>query len=216
MDIKVYTAVFGEYDRLKPYPGICFTDKAQDAAEWEYRIERFNTIGPRRCARQHKCLSHMFVDAEYTIWHDANLRLKLPPEAIIKEYLPSGYDMSLGRHPFRDCIYEEAEEVKRLGVADPRIVDLQMYKYRRNGYPEHHGLVETGIVIRRHSAQIKHFNVMWWLEIANGACRDQLSFNYVAWKYGVPFHIMRGRDGRWDSELFEYQHHKKESQWMML
>lgn len=213
MNVKVYTAIFGQYDRIRPYDGgICFTDKAQDVEGWEYRVEKYNTMNARLTARQHKCLSHMFVDAEYTIWHDGNVRLKMKPEDIVERFLPVGYDIATFGHPNRNCIYDEAAEVLRLGYADPEKVDRQMKRYADDGYPSRFGLVETRVVVRRNVQRINQFNVLWWLELKDGACRDQLSFNYVAWKLGIAYNIIPGWSA--ESDVMEYFFHEKDHGWM--
>ncbi len=47
----------------------------------------------------------------------------------------------------------------------------------------------------------------WWSEIEQGSRRDQLSFNYVAWKNGLQFKIIE-EDSR-DNQFFGYTPHMK-------
>ena len=47
------------------------------------------------------------------------------------------------------------------------------------------GLVEAPVILRRHTAAIRALNEAWWAELVRGSRRDQLSFNYVAWKLGL-------------------------------
>ena len=62
-------------------------------------------------------------------------------------------------------------------------IDSQLERYRKEGYPEGNGLVQSNIVIRKHNSEscIKLMEA-WWKEIYEGSHRDQLSFNYALWK----------------------------------
>lgn len=62
-------------------------------------------------------------------------------------------------------------------------MDAQMERYRNEGYPEHNGLIDSGILVRELKNQ-KVINLMetWWQEVLHGSKRDQLSFNYACWK----------------------------------
>jgi len=72
----------------------------------------------------------------------------------------------------------------------PEIIKQQIDKYRKNNYPENNGLVSSKILFRRHNSVIASFNELWWNEIAIHSKRDQLSFNYVAWKSGFNYFII--------------------------
>ena len=43
------------------------------------------------------------------------------------------------------------------------------------------------MILRRHTDAIRRLNEAWWNEIVRGSRRDQLSFNYVAWKLGLSY-----------------------------
>ncbi len=59
-----------------------------------------------------------------------------------------------------------------------------MTRYKREGYPRNNGLVAAGLIARKHNRRVIQFCRRWWQETKNGCYRDQLSFNYVLWKYG--------------------------------
>jgi hypothetical protein len=55
-------------------------------------------------------------------------------------------------------------------------------------------LVETSVLLRRNTAAVRRFNEAWWEEVEKGSCRDQISFNYVAWKLNQTYgHIPGSR-----------------------
>lgn len=199
----IYTAVFGGYDTLNPvtngygHSHICFTDRAQKAAGWVFIEDVWRANTPRRAARMRKVLSHQFLpDAKYSIWVDGNIELptSISPDTLISAYLKDA-DMAAFAHPNRDCTYQEAVACARLHKDDPSVLERQVLKYRRKGFPSGSGLVATGILIRRHTEQVREFNEAWWAEICRYSVRDQVSFMYAAWKTNTRCRIIPGRIG---------------------
>ena len=189
--IIVYTACFGGYDEIRPVivesdaQFVAITDSDAEIAGWEVVNVGQAPEDPRRIARLYKTLAHRILPgADVTIWHDANVQLLVPPELLVSEWL--GYaDLAAPKHPSRDCAYGEANACikKRKGNADT--INAQMRGYSEEGYPEHTGLAETRVVIRRNTENVALFNEVWWSQLSTKSVRDQLSFNYSAWKSGV-------------------------------
>ena len=75
-----------------------------------------------------------------------------------------------------------------------------MERYQKEGYPRHNGLITGMVILRRHNEK-DCIKVMehWWTEIKYGSKRDQLSFNYVAWKNKLKFSYIDG-----DSRINQY------------
>ena len=62
------------------------------------------------------------------------------------------------------------------------IINLQIEKYKQLEYPEHNGLIASGILFRdHHDEQVIKLCEDWFDEVTNYSRRDQLSFNYVCW-----------------------------------
>ena len=76
----------------------------------------------------------------------------------------------------------------------------QVKRYLDEGYPQHNGLATNPIILRNHNDS-EVINVMedWWTEIKYGSRRDQLSFDYIAWKNDFNFVYLQG-----DSRNNEY------------
>ncbi len=91
----------------------------------------------------------------------------------------------------RDCIYDEELAVVALGKADISETRMQMIRYAQEGFPQHYGLCETNILVRRHNSD-GCVNVMdkWSEQILNHSHRDQLSFNYCLWKLNYTIGII--------------------------
>ena len=161
--VVVYTAQVGGLDSSRE-DILCFTNQRGFKES-------------RRAARMYKALSHRFVDADYSIWIDSILRLKVQPEELLP--LLNGKDIAVIRHPTNTSIYQEAEDVKKLKMDGLDIIDSQIEHYRSKGYDSNGEMAMTGFMIRKHSKKIEKLNNAWWSEICAGSGRDQLSFNYV-------------------------------------
>jgi hypothetical protein len=67
----------------------------------------------------------------------------------------------------------------------------QVNKYKEEGFPKNFGLVQSGIIFRKHNdtSCIKLMEA-WWKELEVESHRDQLSFNYAVWKTKVNFNYV--------------------------
>ena len=199
----LYTAITGRYDQLR-HPGripagwqcICFSDEPQSCPGWEHRTLLRSEIlpDPQRTARKCKILSHKFLpDAEITVWIDGNFEVCGDLDEIVATFLAK-HDIAAFRHTTRNCIYQEAAAIIKFEKDDPRIVLGHLARYFREGYPRHNGLVATGVLLRRHTEQVVKLNNLWWDELTRGSKRDQLSFNYAAFRVGVPYNTLEVED----------------------
>ena len=117
------------------------------------------------------------------------------------------YDHSQNQLDPRSCIYDEGKTILDLGMKnggnykdDPNIISRQMKRYRDEGYPAQNGLVVQMEVLRRHN-QVDVLDAMehHWVELKYNSKREQLSFNYIAWKNNLKFSYIQG-----DSRHNEY------------
>jgi hypothetical protein len=213
--ITVITALTNCNDELRDdFPGddskyVAFLDKdsrdKNDSLLWEVRDACDKFKEPRRNAKIHKVLPHLYVDTDISIWLDANISLNVSPEELVKLWLGDD-DIAVCKHFERTCIYEEGEVCKTYQLDDPRLIDEQMSRYKKNGYPENNGLAECGVIIRRHTPQINRLNEKWWAEICRGSSRDQLSFAYC-----FPEYKAIEANARYNP-LFNYEEHKVKRQ----
>lgn len=143
---------------------------------------------PRRFSRRFKILPHELFSCEYTLWLDGSLQLlQVPPLSLL-----DGADLAVFRHRTRNCAYDEADVCSAALLDRPWRIASQMDRYRKEGYPSKAGLVESGFLFRRMSADMRAFDEEWWAEYDRGSCRDQLSFGYVARKMGMKITYLDG------------------------
>jgi len=123
----------------------------------------------------------------------------------------------------RNCIYDEAQAILNFGKINsertpergiknwkdnPKLITNQVNRYSLEGYPKNNGLATNPIIIRNHHNLdvIKNMED-WWLEIKHNSKRDQLSFNYIAWKNQFNFVYLKG-DSRNNEYFIQTGKHK--------
>jgi len=205
--VVVYTVIIGAYEPLlTPYVShpsieyVCLSDTPMpERPPWQTRLVPRQIEDARRESRRFKTLSHRyFPEAEYTLYHDGNIRLK---DIEFLDWL-TGHDMAFCIHPRRDCVYEEAEACIEARKGSREEIEAQIARYRAEGYPEKAGLGTTTVILRKHTKEVRRFNEAWWGEYSNGSARDQLSFNYMCWKLGMGYDLVPG--GLYGSDRFEW------------
>ena len=204
----VYTSVFGNYDDVvKP--------KLPEGWDWKFFSEE-NSLpiyeDNMRNAKRYKILPHRFLkEYEISIYIDGNYIIKRDVNELVDRYLNDANAVfhnhnSQPAYDKRNCIYDEARTILMFGEKNmkitpergmknykdnPEIIVNQMKRYMNDNYPEQNGLITGGVILRRHNEK-DCIKVMedWWKEIRYGSKRDQLSFNYVAWKNKFKFNYM--------------------------
>ncbi|EJZ22147.1 glycosyltransferase domain-containing protein [Rhizobium sp. Pop5] len=216
-NVVVYTALLGPYDSLKlslagPVSHLCFTDQVLPRRPpWRILpVKPSTTLDQRvRLARHIKLHPHLYLpEHEYSIWIDACLQ----PSGLLLDAI--GYlgehDLATFAYPStygpRNCAYEEAAACIARRKDDPSKILMQIKRYREEGFPENYGLVETSILVRRNTVRARDFCAGWWSELEHGSRRDQLSFNYVAWRkdmlYGtLPGHRTNSAFATWAAHM---------------
>lgn len=213
----VYSCVTGKYDKVmttilgsQALPEddvsyVLFSDQHKvettylatgNHIEWSIRPPKWkHPLCQRRTARWHKVNSHvLFPDAEFVVWFDGSQRIK--PIQVHKDLvLPcmTDHDIAAFKHPDRTCVYQELAACKKLKKDNAALMESQIQVYRKAGYPPFNGLVETACLVRRHTPEAILFNKSWWDQLQNYSYRDQLSFNYAAWKLGIKYGCVPGR-----------------------
>ena len=137
--------------------------------------------------RKLKILGYQNLADNYTMYIDASIEIKGSVFVFAAQW---EYDLTLLQHRGRDCIYQEANAVVSWKKDEPKIVYEQIGKYAKEKFPHHAGLIQTGLIIRRRNKELDDFMDAWWAEVEKHSKRDQLSFNYVAWKRKKEYDII--------------------------
>ena len=213
----IYTAIFGDYDNLAEpqyvpdgFDFICFTDNREletpSDSKWKVKYVKPLYSDSTRNARKYKILPHRFLsEYDVSIWIDGSQHIVGDFNDLLVNHL-SDRDMACFDHlqcrlDPRGCVYQEAQAILWLGNNDPNknfkdnpeLVVNQVKKYQKEGYPQNNGLITSGVLLRNHNEPtIIEAMELWWEELKYNSKRDQLSFNYVAWKTRLKFNLMDG------------------------
>ena len=115
----------------------------------------------------------------------------------------------------RDCVYKEHKAIidiyKERGILKDDLVTIknQITRYKKQNYPHENGLISATVLFREHHNQhVKKTMETWWNEIKNGSKRDQISFNFSAWKNNFKPYIIDG-DVRNNAYFYMLGKHRK-------
>ena len=204
MKIAVITALSGNRERLYDpkivYPDVdyyAFVDTPQNTTKWIIKPLLHFTMDKkyqgRRNAKPYKLAPHLFVPGyDFYVWHDVSHELVADPTLIIKDYLTDDKDLALFRHTQRNCLYQEALELKKLGYDSEENINRQMLFYRNEGMPENNGLYELSAFVRKNNEKTQALGLAWTEHIARFSSRDQLSLNFLIWKMGINVSVLPG------------------------
>lgn len=216
--IVVYTAITKDYDDFRDpkfvsnqCDYVCFTDDPNlTSTIWDFKPFPPIHLDQIRQCRKLKIMAHQFLpEFDYSIWVDGNLAIIGNIDELIDQCFVQGkHEFYTFKHPWRDCIYKEAKECNKQGKDSEKIIRKQMKLYRAKNYPENNGLIESNVLFRsHHSSAVMKIMEQWWNEVSNYSRRDQLSFNYIAWKNNFHYGYLPG-NSRGESNYFlhRYEH----------
>jgi hypothetical protein len=230
MRIAIYTSIFGGYDdliddqfQMDGVDYICFTDRDIKSKTWKVVKSTPIYNDSNRNAKKYKVLPHRYLkDYDWSIWVDGNIKVI---SDIRGTCLGDSYKVYDHTQVFdnRNCIYDEAQTILNFGKINserepergikawkdnPELIVNQMNRYISEGYPKQNGLATNPIIIRNHNSTNVVKNMEdWWLEIKHNSKRDQLSFNYIAWKNNFNFVYLQG-DSRKNEYFLQTGKHK--------
>ena len=204
----IYTSVFGGYDEVVE----------QSSNGWDWKCFSEDTHTPiyednNRNAKRFKVLPHRYLkDYEYSVFIDGNMSVRGDLNELVDKYLVDSnvafFSHSNNNLDGRNCAYDEARTIFELGDKNmkatpdrgilnykdnPFVIEKQMNRYIDEGFPKNSGLITGMVILRRHNkADCIQTMEDWWTEIKYNSKRDQLSFNYSAWKNNLNFNYMEG------------------------
>ena len=198
---------------------VCFTDNPNYKSDvWDIVLIS-KIYGGARDSKKPKILPHRYLqNYDISVWIDGDVKITADINDLVDKYLDDK-DYAVFNHEFcglsttgnlnvRKCIYDEAKFIKWLGDNHPKkhykddltVINNQVERYRKEGYPVNNGQARNTILIRRHNNKhiIKTMED-WWTEVKYGSKRDQLSFPYVSWKNKLDFNFINEDidDNKW-------------------
>jgi hypothetical protein len=171
--VIVYTANFGGFDTPKTYPlpVRIFVDDEH--------------ANPRLGAKFWKTHPQAVAeDGQLAVWIDASLNVVVPDLERRIEVALGDADLLLVRHPWRDCIYDEAVASRAGEKYDDQPLEAQVEAYRAAGHPEHWGLAAGSFFAVRIGPYTTALMEDWWEENVGWSIQDQLSLPPLLRKHG--------------------------------
>ena len=194
----VYTAMLGKYDKVrsivkeKGYDYFILTDQTQieNNSGWtilnvEKHIKNLN-MNIFKKQRFFKTHPHLFFkDYDLSIYLDSTFEIKGQLDEFLLRILTPKLSIYVLEHPDRNTIFKEMDVVMALHKDSNETIFSVKKKYNDVNFPDISGLAECCLIIRKHNDLFcKNFMNNWFYEIQYNSHRDQLSFNYILWKFG--------------------------------
>lgn len=190
----------------------CFTDRPEDVhGPWRplsADVIGLNAKDSNRFVKMHPHRMPQIADYDVTVYVDGSIEIVGDLMPLLDSCAARPETVQMFRHPFRDCLYDEALACARSGHDTVFTIGQQMRRYRGLGFPANHGLFEANVIYRRHGPEVESMMQAWWSEYRAGARRDQLSLPYVAWRCGLKIGDMGPSDPRFGQQYFRLQPHR--------
>ena len=180
MTVAVVSAIFGGYD--KPSPPLpqsedcsftLVTDRPGKVFGWDVVVEHSDEH-PRMASKWPKLRPWEYapLDAHTWVWIDGAFQIR--SETFVAEAVAaSDAPVSMWAHPWRDCLYDEAEASVPLAKYATTPVLEQAEHYRAQGFPEHAGLWAAGLIVYR--KRCTELADAWQAEMERWGYQDQIS-----------------------------------------
>lgn len=228
----IYTILTGGYDDiLQPlvidvrFDYVLFSNdfKEENIGVWQVRpIPIPPEIKPndnQRLSRYPKMHPEtLLAEYEASLYHDANIQItdqwvyERFVELIDKNVDYAGMQLSVLATEYnktpRDDVYEHAYDMCMRGVIHDTEAIKECNTLYKNGFPEHFGLNENGIIFRRHNERMQQVDEMWWWWIVNYTKRDQLCYMYCLWENNIPLvYFLPPGENLYNTSHLCIQHH---------
>lgn len=194
--IAILTAVYDDYDTIKPtlpQEGVdvdwVFVTDTEDMADagkemgWRVVYEPRPGVHPNRAAKRPKFLPWQYTTAPASVWVDASFRIR--SSTFAKDAMLYADPIAQFAHPWRDCLYAEAQVSKGLAKYAGEPIDEQADRYLTQGHPWQWGLWATGVIARWHTDPVRELGLAWLDETDALSFQDQISQSYVLRRTGL-------------------------------
>ena len=198
-DVAIVSAIYDGYDLLKPVlpqagvdvEWILVTDdevlrEESRALGWRVVFEPRPGVHPNRAAKHPKYEPWKYTDAPVSVWVDASFRVVSDRFAVeATAGLTDDEPIAQFQHPWRDCLFAEADASVGLAkyAGEPSLEQAE--SYRAAGHPEGWGLWATGVIARRHTEAVRKLGWLWLAETYRWSFQDQISQPFALRETGL-------------------------------
>lgn len=220
----IYSSVIGSYDDLlqpkevdNRFDFVLFSNCLPEGNNgvWQVRRIDYTNYTQAKIARYVKTHPETLLpDYEASLWLDANINI-VGREIYDRfvELFENNTLVASVKHLAYDCVYNEMFSVLDFRYESEKVVVKWGHELRKQNFPKHAGMFETGLMYRRHSsAVVKELDAIWWKYIDAYSKRDQLSFTVALHEKNLSCELFlpEGKTVR-DSEGLKFVKHKNET-----
>jgi len=220
----IYTCLTGGYEKLpqpevtaEDFDYICFTDDQSDgetrAGVWQVKPIPFVAADKARLSRYPKMHPHILLpEYDYSVYIDANVVIcNNAFYELVNSKIDSGVLLSGIKHKDEDCMYREFYNAyKNRKLRNEIITAVKEYYYiKAQGFPEHFGMYEANVILRRHNHEkVVRQCELWWETYNKFTSRDQLCYMFTIWKSGIPVdYLIYPKNGERNFDYFHLIEH---------
>jgi hypothetical protein len=175
--ITAYTVILRQYDNLRTPKAVgggryvCFTDRPRSIPPWETQAFPQIAGDPARNCRIPKCLPHLLLDADISIYMDGAFTPLVSLDRAAD--LLGDADIALYDHPGdNESYHDERNWYRTFHGYIPDDIERTYQRYVAEGIPADRGWFAGGLVIRRHNERVERFNELWFADYIGGQCSN--------------------------------------------
>lgn len=159
---------------------------------WEVVYKEPSEEDSELSAKVYKILPHLeFVSYTHTIYIDSDKYVvDCNLDNLLEKTLGNNKEFAALKHRVTDCTYEEIQRQKKRAKDKAENFDSIRQRCIESGLPEHYGLTDNSILIRKLTSSVVLAMQSWWLEISNYCKRDQCSLQKVLYQTQLPFNYL--------------------------
>lgn len=174
---------------------ICFTTIEEKWGTTEgvwkfYKIDNTDNWEKSKIETEYCILAHEILkDYDYSVWINHSIMIAGEIEHFCKVYAEGNSFLGFSQCN-EDCLYSDISYTQM--ATDDLNIEMRkrIHRYKKEGYPEHNGLIDCCIMIRNHhDKQLQKVMNEWWEESQDFSVIEKNCFNYVAWKNDFPFSL---------------------------
>ena len=151
----IYTINFNNYEPVREpviiTPGwdyVMITDNDLKSKHWD--IKKIESSYNSHITARNTFINSQkyFSDYDLIVMIGGQIQVNCNLDNFIEKYINLDYDINILNH-CRNCVYKEADEIKKFMKNSVDMINLQMKRYRDDGMPEKFGLWASGIIVRK-------------------------------------------------------------------
>jgi hypothetical protein len=215
--VLLYTSIFGAYDELLEVPAQsiahdskCYTDQDFQSVTWQVAKRRLRFDNDTMLTSRYYKIAPVITGYDSCVYVDGSFQIGNPRFLEFMLDNLSGHNIVFFKHPWRDCIYDEADVCVTIAKYNHEDIQAQIREYGVDDMPRHYGLWACGCFAFRNNRSSLQFRNAWWRELERTSTMDQISLPYIVRKKGFENNFKTIDQDIYDNEYLNYVGHKTE------